>query len=107
MAGSAEPAASCHHGYASWVIVANDGSSFLTSSHCAGTGCWVSGTTGTGGQDMREGAYHKGFIIIFLLVSVDRTKRLASSALTSSLLEIQYTGVSSLKTLAVHRPGKR
>lgn len=44
MAGSAEPAASCHHGYASWVIVANDGSSFLTSSHCAGTGCWVSGT---------------------------------------------------------------
>jgi hypothetical protein len=48
MAGSAEPTASCHHGYASWVIVANDGSSFLTSSHCAGTGCWTSGTAGMG-----------------------------------------------------------
>lgn len=46
MAGSAEPAASCHHGYASWVIVANDDSSFLTSSHCAETDCWVSRTAG-------------------------------------------------------------
>lgn len=43
MAGSAEPAAACRHGCASWVIVAAGGSSFLTSSHCAGTGCWVSG----------------------------------------------------------------
>ena len=48
MAGSTEPAAACRHGCASWVIVAAGGSSFLTSSHCVGTGCRVSGRAGMG-----------------------------------------------------------
>lgn len=65
MAGSAEPAASCHHGYASWVILANDGSSFLTSFHCAGTGCWVSGTA-----DIGDRIGEKGLTTNVLSVSV-------------------------------------
>lgn len=55
MAGSAEPAAACHHGCASWVTVAAGGSSFLTSSRCAGTGCRVSGRAGVG-QETEERA---------------------------------------------------
>jgi hypothetical protein len=55
MAGSAEPAAACRHGCASWVTVAADGSSFLTSSHCAGTGYWVSGSAGMGERMLETG----------------------------------------------------
>lgn len=56
MAGSAEPAAACHHGCASWVVVAADGFSFLTSSHSAGTGCWVSGTAGIAERGWERGS---------------------------------------------------
>lgn len=53
-ADSAEPAAACRHGCASWAIVAAGGSSFPTSSHCAGTGCRVSGRAGMGEENMGE-----------------------------------------------------
>lgn len=55
MAGSTEPAAACRHGYASWVIVAAGGSSFLTSSHCAGTGYWASGRADRGKRMWERG----------------------------------------------------
>lgn len=63
MAGSAEPAAACRHGCASWVIVAAGGSSFLTSSHCAGTGCWVSGKAGMGERTCERGSPQRPWLV--------------------------------------------